>query len=108
MEQYQTRPETHEEVTIVARREMAAGTFSSSSDVLHCAKGVWFAPPGELGNVNNGRACPDFMQYKPGYSPGSHQALQKDIKKRRLQYLFLLVLIAVFMAVVLVIVIKLF
>jgi hypothetical protein len=108
MDSQQSQPETHEEVTLVARREMAAGAFSSPSDVLHCAKGVWFDPPGELGNVNDGRSCPYFTQYKPGYSPDSHQALLKENSKRRIQYLFLLALIAVFLAIVLSIVIKLF
>lgn len=108
VEQYQTRPETHEEVTVITRREIAAGAFSSPSEGLHCAKGGWFDPPGELGNVNKGRACPDFTHYKPGYSPDSHQALLKENKKRRIQYLFLLALIAVFMAIILSIVIKLF
>ena len=108
MDSYQARPETYEEVTIVARREMAAGTFGTSSVVLHCARGMWFDPHGDLGNVNNGRTCSEFTQYKLGYSPGSHQALQKDIKKRRIQFIFLLALIAVFLAIVLGIVIKLF
>lgn len=100
MDSHQAQPEAHDEVTIVDRRAMAAGTFSSPSDVLHCARGVWFDPPGELGNVNNGRTCPYFTQYKPGYSPDSHQALLKENRKRRIQYLFLLALIAVFLAIV--------
>jgi hypothetical protein len=106
MDSHQAQPQTHDEVTIVARREMSAGTFSSPSDVLHCAKGVWFDPPGELANVNTGRTCPYFTQYKPGYSPDSHQALLKENRKRRIRYLFLLALIAVFLAVVLGIVIN--
>ena len=108
LDQYQTRPETHEEVSFIARREMASGTFSAPSVVLHCARGMWFDPHGDLGNVNNGRTCSEFTQYKLGYSPDSHQALQKDIKKRRIQFIFLLALIAVFLAIVLGIVIKLF
>jgi hypothetical protein len=106
LDQYQTRPEIHEEVSVIARREMAAGTFSSPSDVLHCAKGGWFDPPGELGNVNKARACPDFTRYKPGYSPDSHQALIKETNKRRIQFILLLALIAVFLAIVLGITIK--
>lgn len=107
MDSHQARPETREEVTVVARREMASGTFSAPSDVLHCARGVWFDPPGELGNANRTRTCPHFTQYKPGYSPDSHEALLKENKKRRVQYIFLLVLIAVFMAIVLGILINL-
>jgi len=107
LDQYQKRPETHEEVSFLARREMAAGAFSAPSEVLHCAKGVWFDPPGELGNANKGRICSEFTQYKPGYSPDSHQALLKENKRRRIQYLFLLVLIAVFLAIVMGIMINL-
>jgi hypothetical protein len=101
IDSHQAQPQTHEEVTFVSRREMSAGTFSSPSAVLHCAKGGWFDPPGELGNVNKGRTCPDFTRYKPGYSPDSHQALLKENRKRRIQFIFLLALIAVFLAIVL-------
>ena len=107
MDSHQTQPQMHEEVTIVARREMAAGTFSSPSEVLHCARGVWFDPPGELGNVNQLRTCSYFTRYKPGYSPDSHQALLRENRQRRIQYLFLLALIAMFLAIVLGILINL-